>query len=175
MTVFAGDPIYASDINDIIATIPLTYTKSAVESRNTTTTLADDTHLVSIPLEIGTYDIELVMFYTLSTTTTQKIKTRWAFTGTWASTTRACIGPGSANTAAPNDAAEVTLRGYVSDTQDAIYDSSTSGAYSVVREVAKGVVVTVAGNLSLQWAQNASSANNTNVQAGSAFTTIKTA
>lgn len=175
MTVFAGDPINASDINAIIATIPLTYVKSGATSRNTTTTLADDPHLVTIPLAVGTYDIELVMFYTLSTTTTQKIKTRWGFTGTWTSTTRACLGPGSANVAGPQDVTEATFRGYVTDTQDAIYDSSTSTAYSTVREIARGVVVTVAGNLSLQWAQQASSGNNTTVQAGSSFTTIKTA
>jgi hypothetical protein len=172
----AGDTILASDINAVIARLPVTTTKAAATARNTTTTLADDPHLSGITLTPGTYDIELVFFYTLTTTTTQKIKTRWAFTtGTWSTTNRACHGPGSDNVDPPESVAEATFRVYTTDGQDAVYDSSTSAAYSAVREVARGVVVTVTGTLSLQWAQVASSANNTTVQAGSSFTTFKTA
>lgn len=165
MTVFAGDPIYASTVNGVL---PRLYVKSAGEARNTTTTLADDAELAGITLEAGTYSIELVLYYTLSTTTAQKIKTQWAFSGTWNSPVRACIGPGSTNTSAPDQVTPSTFRAYT-DSQDAIYDSSTSASWSCVREVAANVVVTAAGNLSLQWAQNASSGNNTTVNAETAF------
>jgi len=166
VTVFAGDPIYASDFND---TLPRVYPKVSGEPRDTTTTLADDAELAGITLEPGTYSIELMMFFTLTTTNTQKIKTQWAFSGTWNSPVRACHGPGSTNTAAPDVATPSTFRGYVADTQDATYDASTSASWSAVREVAFNVVVTEAGDLSLQWAQASSSGNATTVQAETCF------
>lgn len=169
LTVYGGNIIYASDLNEVVKRLPRAYTKTSATARNTTTTLANDPELASIALEVGTYDIELIMLFTLTTTTTQKIKTRWGFTGTISDTIRLCHGPGSAQVAGPQDVTETTVRGYALTSQDAIYDVSTSTAYSAVLEKANGVSVTVAGNLSLQWAQNASSANNTTVQPNSAF------
>src|SRR5262249_48281086 len=100
--------------------------------------------------------------------TTPKLKTNWGFTGTWNTPTRFCIGPGNAQVANPETVTDVTLRGY-STTQDATYSSSTSTAFSVVRETVRNAVVTVAGNLSLQWAQGTSNANNVSVIAGTSF------
>jgi hypothetical protein len=174
VTVFAGDPINASDINGIISKLPTTYTKPSSTSRNTTTTLADDPFLSGIPLLVGTYDIECLIFFTTASST-PKIKTQWAFTGTWASSTRACFGPGDTNTAVPSLATPTTVRGYTTDAQEAVYGAANSGAYSAVRELVRGVTVTVAGNLSLKWAQSVSNGSNTTVQQGSAFLVTKTA
>lgn len=151
------------------AMVPKYYVKPSVESRNTTTTLADDSDLQGIALAAGTYEIILLGFFHLSTTTTQKIKTQWAFSGTWNAPVRHITGPGSAQTALTTDATETNLRASQTSV-DATYDCSTSTAFSCFREWTCNAVVTVAGNLSLQWAQAASSGNNTNLDPGTSFT-----
>jgi hypothetical protein len=161
-----GDPVYPTDFSDLL---PTNYVKSAQESRNTTTTYADDGELAGIPLAVGTYEVELVLFFTLTTTATQKIKTHWAFSGTWNNPVRACVGPGSNQTAAPNVVTEMNTGGYQAAGQDAIYDQAAGASFGTAREIASNVTISVAGNLSLQWAQVASSGNNTNVQLGTFF------
>jgi hypothetical protein len=173
MTVFAGDVISAADINGIIALVPQTYTKSASTSRISTTTYADDPHLASIPLAIGTYEIELVGFFTLTTTATQKIKTQWKFTGTWNTPIRACYGPGFAQVAGPASCTESNFSASVADSGDAIYDVSAGGTFCNFLEKARNVTVSVAGNLSLSWAPQANVANNTTLQVGTSFTIRK--
>lgn len=172
MTVFGGDVILASDINGILALQGAIRVKSGPTSRNTTTTYADDPDLSSIALATGTYEIALYGMFTLATTATQKIKTQWAFTGTWNGTTapRLCLGPGSAQVGSPNGVTDTFLQALHLNGQDAIYDAAAGTAsYMSFREECGNVIVTAAGNLSLQWAQNASSANNTTLQEGSFF------
>jgi hypothetical protein len=79
-----------------------------------------------------------------------------------------CIGPGNSNTAAPDAITPVKMRN-LSVSSDAIYGAASGSAAYITTEEAFNVQVTVAGTLSLQWAQNTSDASNTNVQAGSAF------
>lgn len=146
------------------------YTKQTGTARNTTTTLAADPELTGIPLAVGTWDIDLQVFAT-ATTSNQAIKGRWIFTGTWAATVRNCSGPGSTNTAVADQVTPANSRGYGTDSQDAVYGMLASTAYSSIRESVRGLVVSVAGTLSYQWAQNVSSANNITVQPGSNFTT----
>lgn len=169
MVVFGGDTVFAADFNAMLKTLPRTYYKASATSRNTTVTYTDDPELLSIPLEVGSYEIELIGFWTQATTTTQKIKTMWKFTGTWNSPIRNCMGAAAAQTGAPNAVTDVTMSGFVADTQDAVYNTSISSSYSVFREIVLNAVVTVAGNLSLQWAQSVSSGNNTNLQLGTGF------
>lgn len=173
MTVAGGDIIYAADINTILGLLGTFTNKSGPTSRNsggTGTTYADDPHLSSIALAVGTYEIEVYGLFTLATTATQKIKTQWAFTGTWNGTTapRLCLGPGSAQTGGPTAITDMFFQGLHLNGQDAIYDVAAGTTnYSAFREVAGNVIVTVAGNLSLQWAQQTASANNTTLQEGS--------
>ena len=172
MTVAGGDIIFAADINGILTLLGSVTTKPSATSRNMTNTYADHPHLTSIALAVGTYEIELMGMFTLATTATQKIKTQWAFTGTWNGTTapRLCFGPGSAQTAGPTGVTDMFMQALHLNGQDAIYDvAAGTGSYSSFRELCGNVNVTVAGNLSLQWAQSASSANNTNLQEGSYF------
>lgn len=168
-TVFGGDVVYAADLNAIVSSLPRTYTKDTVTPRNTVTSYADDPHLAGIPLEPGAYNIELTLFYTVASTT-PRLKTQWAFSGTSTNPIRVCHGPGTTQTGGPESVTDVTMRGYAMTTQDAIYSSSTSAAYSAVVERVRGLEVTVAGDLSLRWAQVTSNAANVNVQPGSAFT-----
>lgn len=172
MTVNGGDVIFAADINSILTLLGTVTTKSAPTSRISTTTYADDPHLAAIPLAVGIYEIELVGLFTLATTNTQKIKTQWAFTGTWNGTTapRLCIGPGSAQVGGTTAVTDMFVQALHLNGQDAIYDlAAGTGNYGGFRELAANVVVTVAGNLSLQWAQGVLIANNTNLQEGSWF------
>lgn len=154
--------------------LPRYYIKANVTSRNTTTTPAADSGtgavLAGIPLEVGSYEIELVGIFSLTTTGTQGIKTTWAFTGTFnsASLNRVCLGPGDSGTA-PNANATIMAQAYGASTQQASYFTAASAAWSGFREIVTSFQVTAAGNLSLNWSQSVSSANNTNLQAGSYF------
>jgi hypothetical protein len=163
-----GDPVTA----DLLSSMTVkTYTKTSSTARNTTTTHAADPELTGIPLEVGTHRIELLMYWTQTTTLTQDIKTRWSFTGTWSNPVRACIGGGRNATGDPFQVDTTTMSAHRLDDQDAIYSQNFGGNYGCVREVAMDVVVTVAGTMSLTWAQNASSGNNTTVHASSGFET----
>jgi len=161
-----GDLVTADLLDSML---PKTYVKQSSTSRNTTTTLADDTELANIPLDVGTYWIEFYGFMTQATTTTQKLKGRWGFTGTWNNPDRNVIGPGQTQTAAPSVATEVNVAGAQAAGQDVVVSVSVTSVWASWRETAINVVVTAAGNLSYQWAQNSSSGNNTTLQAESGF------
>jgi hypothetical protein len=168
--VAGGDIIYADDVNSLRTRL---YEKANLTARASTVTYANDPDLVLIPLEVGTFEIELVMFFTLTTVNTQKIKTRWSFTGSWDNSLRACAGPGLANVGAPSAVTEVQSGAYRADDQDAIYDIALGGSYGMVREKAT-ITVTTAGNLALSWAQSVSNAGATTVQPQSSFTIRRT-
>lgn len=169
--VYGGDIVSADDVN---ANIPSIYVKANLESRNTTTTLAADGELVGIPLEVGVYEIELLLFHSAAfTSTSSTIKTRWIFSGTWNSPTRACLGSGSDNIVAVNRATTVAAVGNSADGANAVYTGDGTGTYAVARELARNVVVTAAGTLALHWAQNVSNGSNTTVQPGSSFSVRK--
>lgn len=168
LEVFGGDIVYAADLNAVIASLGWSVYKDTLTARNTTTTLTADDGLAGITLPLGVYDIDLHLFYTVASTT-PKLKTRWGFTGTIDNRTRLVHGTGSANVGAPDAVTDATFRGYTMSTQDAIYNSSTSAAYTGVIESVTGARVTVAGDLSLDWAQQTSNGSNVTVQPGTAF------
>lgn len=177
MTVYGGDIIYASDLNGIEDRLPVTYVKTTTKAVTSSTTLADDNELINIPLGIGTFTVELILYLTFAAASVG-IKTRWAFSGTWngASAFRSCFGPGSTNTSTSNTAVTPsTISAFTLDSQDAIYSAGNISAYTTAREYAANVVVTVAGNLKLTWAQNASSASAVNVRQNSQFTVTQLA
>lgn len=161
-----GD-IVTADLLDSM--LPKTYFKASGTSRNTTTTLADDPELTGIPLAAGIYLIDFYGFMTQDTTTTQKFKGRWGFSGTWNNPDRNVVGPGAAQTATPASATESNYAGAQASGQDVVISALNTSVWASWRETAVNVVVTVAGNLSYQWAQNSSSANNVTLQAESGF------
>lgn len=148
--------------------IPNIVVKSANQSRNTTTTLANDSELASIALEVGTWDIALFMMAHTPTSATPDLKTQWSFTGTWNTPLRMCQGPGPGNTATPEAIALVRLAG-IAVNANATYGLASSSVPAVITERTFRAVVTAAGNLALQWAQNTSDAGNTTIQEGSTF------
>jgi hypothetical protein len=164
--VAVGDLVTADLLQSMV---PKYYVKPTGESRTSTTTLADDSDLQAIPLAVGTYEIEFLGFMTQTTTTTQKLKGRWGFTGTWNNGARNVIGPGQAQTAAPANVTETNFAGAQASGQDVIVSTAAGGTFCSWREWSVDIVVTVAGNLSYQWAQSASSANATRLEGESSF------
>jgi len=154
--------------SNFAAGLPDVYVKSTVETISSDNTLSNDSELSSIPLGVGTFWVRAFIMATCATSATPDLKTRWAFTGTWNSPIRGCLGPAPGNTASSDAVTPSKMRG-VATSSDAIYGFPASTAYNLITEEAFNVTVTVAGNLSLQWAQNTSDASNTAVQAGSAM------
>lgn len=145
----------------------VTAVKTATTSRNTTTVLADDPHLVAA-LAAGTYAFDLWMPFWATTATGMGIKLTLAFSGT-------------------STLALYSDHGYVVPPQTDLV--STFGTNRLIGSIVvsagansfdwlrlTGVItVTVAGNISLQWAQNSSNANNLNVGIGAWFKARKVA
>lgn len=145
-----------------------TYTKTAASSK-VNNTLANDTELTGIALEAGTYWIKLNLLFNNGGSATPDIATRWGFTGTWNNPNRQCIGPASTNTG-NWDATTPLKMGAVATNVSCIYGVAASAAWHGATEESFEVEVTVAGDLSLQWAQNSTdAANATFVRQGSAF------
>jgi len=156
-----------TDVQAVYNSLPKLTLKNSGTAR-TNSTLSDDPVLSGIALPVGIWDIELRIFVTSAdASNTGDFKTRWAFTGTYGTPTRCCIGPGSSNVANPDVLTPITMRGTAVNA-DATYGLSSTGAFAVVIEKALASV-TVTGNLSLQWAQAATDSDATTVQAGSCF------
>jgi len=148
--------------------VPDIYTKASALSR-VNNTLSNDPELVSIPLGVGTWHIKLLLFWCTDTSATPDFKTRWVITtGTWNNPLRARFGPGSGNTAAPNAVTPLQC-GPTAAGSDAVYGTAAGTTFYNATEESYNVVVTVAGTLSLQWAQNTTDATNTTIQAGTTF------
>lgn len=146
---------------------PQTFIKASTLDR-INNTIADDPDLDNIALAIGTWHIKFLGFVT-SVAATADLKTRWSFTGTWNTPIRACIGPGSTQTAARNIVDTSTYAGYGTAT-DAVYGLAAGAGFYCFTEQAYEVNVSVAGNLAFQWAQNTTdAANATSLKAGSTF------
>jgi hypothetical protein len=137
-------------------------------------TISDDPDLSSIPLAVGTYDIDVLIFVTTVTTNTQDFKTQWSFTGTWNTPIRACVGPGVGNLGS-RDAITPLKRSGLASNSDAIYEMAAGAGFYTLHERCDNVVVTVAGLFAFAWAQNASVANATSVKSGSSVTVRRTA
>jgi hypothetical protein len=176
MVSFAiGQRLTASALQTLADGVGTVYYKGSATGRISTTAYAADPDLSNIPLSVGTYEIELIGVFTLLTTATQKIKTSWGFSGTWnTSALRSCIGPGASQTGSTSAVTDSTFNS-ATVSGDVIYDVGAGTSYCVFREVCGQATVTVAGNLSLQWAQAVSVANATNLQEGSFFRVRKLA
>lgn len=159
----AGQIVYEDDIAKLI---PRTVSKGAATSRVNNTYSADP-DLQGLALSPGVWSIHVSLFFTVASTT-PKLRTRWWFSGgAWSEKFRACHGPGSTNTAAPDVVTPVTMRGYTFNSQDAVYNASTSTAYSAINEWCDEVTITADGNFSIEWAQVTTTAANVTLQAGS--------
>jgi hypothetical protein len=154
--------------------IPDVYVKASSETRDSTTTLEDDSELAGIPLEVGQYHILVMGFFRSTGSTTPDIKTQWEFSGTWNDPIRLVTAPGPTNTA-NRDAVTPMYMGAVDTDADAVYGCSASGNPSGFREETYNIIVTVAGDMSFRWAQNTSNATATEVLLGTTVSVRKLA
>lgn len=147
--------------------VPNIVVKTSTTTRSATTVLADDPELSGLALGVGTWWVKYHLFISCSTSATPDLKTAWAFTGTAGAVARMIKGPGTTNTGISDALTPIRMGGVGSNTA-CVYGLAASTAFTYVEEESFAFVVTVAGNLSLQWAQNTSDPSNTNVHAQSA-------
>lgn len=129
----------------------------------TNNTLANDPELAGIALGVGQWDIRMLIFAS-NTVASVDLKTQWSFTGTWNSPLRYCLGPVTAT--GPGNITEVKMQPFATSA-NSVYDLAATSAYTGIQEFTSTAVVTVAGTLALNWAQNTTNATATNVQPGS--------
>ena len=159
----AGDDFVVETLRSMI---PQTVTKTATETVNNSSTYQDDDDLSGLALGVGTWWVRMCLFMTCTTSATPDIKTKWTFSGTATNAIRMIKGPGSTNVASPSVITPVYLSG-VPMANDAIYGLNATSTFAYAEEEVFNLTVTVAGNLTLQWAQNTANASNTNMHAGS--------
>jgi hypothetical protein len=128
--------------------------KTASTSRNTTTTFASDPDLAFTNVPVGTYEIELALFFD-STLATPGFKAQISFSGTVANGILAPFGGNGSNS---NNSL-----GYQSYAAGIINVMTFSPAFATTTQnwiVARGTVtLSTTQNVALQWAQQTSSAN----------------
>jgi len=146
--------------------------KTADTSRASTAALADDNHLVTASLPVGTYVVNGL--YVVSGILAGSFRSAWASAGT-ATGFRAGSGPSLRTTDATGaGTAAVTVgvnraaaAGGTNTTMTSAAQYGTDGAsWSMIQESGV-VVVTVAGALKMQWGQSSSNATATILRAGS--------
>jgi hypothetical protein len=142
-------------------------TVKQASSTKVNNTLANDSELTGFALGVGTWKVHVMILAFNTGSATPDLKTQWAFSGTWNNPNRACTGPSSTNTAAPDVVTPTKMRVDAANT-NVSYGLAASATVCEIHERSATVVVTVAGSLSLQWAQTTTDAvNATTVAAGS--------
>lgn len=141
--------------------------KLTTETRNSTTTLADDAELVHASLPAGLYAFRGKIFFNIANAT---MDFKWALVTTGTVTAFVAnrrASPANANAGTDNEETRVTEN----------TTGTTLGAFTVVGstfgegmvEFEGYIVLTGAGDLAFQWAQNTSDPANCQVKNGSIF------
>ena len=164
-SVGASNGTWGTELNTALAFSNGVFKLKTSTDTRTTTTLTVDDDIQAMAFTVGTWIIEVGIL--VSGTAAGDFKMAWAFTGTTTQATRAGIGP-SIGTADVLTAA-AARHAAAGDTTAAITSSANYGIdgtnWSWVIE--RGVlVVSVAGNFSIETAQTAASGTTT-IQAGS--------
>jgi hypothetical protein len=160
MTVSAGAPIYASDINNRTPTFQVA---TAAQSVISSTSYVASTHLFTPTLLVGLqYEVFVLVNY--SAGTTGDIKVKWTTTGV-AAGNRAVNGPSSAEVAAEDEAeGKFASSGPGTDVHYGVRSGALDAWFT---ETMLLRTVTTAGVWTLNFAQFASEAVNTTIQVGS--------
>lgn len=169
----AGQRLTAAVLQEIIPDKKVKAAPTDRSSATTGTTLTDDPELSGLTLAAGTYEIHVMLLAT-SASSAPDIKTTWEFTGTWTTPVRALNGPGTTATGGATANTEWRADGQAANAS-AAYALAATSDYSVIHEECHDVIVTVAGDLSVQWAQQTSDATATSVKPGSYISARRTA
>lgn len=153
-TVSVGQKLTATLLDGFVPTV---YKKAGSDTRTSTAAVTDDPELTGIALEIGSYDLSAVIYFT---GTTGDIQMRFGFTGTYGGLV-GWTGPSPGTELLDHTAA--TMRNNAAPPGNAqTFGHNSASVYAVVR--VDGIVdVSVAGNLSLQWGQQTSDVTATGV------------
>lgn len=155
--IAAGDEL-TSEL--LMSMIPQTAYKVSGTIRQSTTTLADDPDLTMTLEANAVYFVEFFIQYSSNATS---IKTAWTVPS-GASGIRGFIGLGSSATAADNISARIDAASFTSAATFGDKTSVSSVCYLTETSV---VTTSSGGTLAYQWAQLASTAEDTQVRAGS--------
>jgi hypothetical protein len=136
-------------------------TKTADLSRTSTISRTNDDHLVNIPLGVGTWQIKC---WFLMKGTDGDISIAWAFSGTMTGN-KMVMGPSDTTELQDKNNAPGRWSGH-GLTTPVTYGLNDAAASAVAIEQAL-ITVTVAGNFSIQWAQQASTVNASTLVTGS--------
>lgn len=146
--VLAGNKIRVQDV-----TPKYFLKKAATETVTNSSVLQDDDDFVGINFEAGKYyDLELLAHG--AGPAAADIKLAWSFTGTLAMTGRSCLGP-------PTTTADVTATAvmrYAGHNVTTTIGYGTDGTNTTVIHERLRFYVSVAGALTMQWAQNSANA-----------------
>lgn len=140
--------------------VSISRSKSATTSRASTTVNADDPHLIA-PLSMGIWAFEIWLSIWGTVSGAGGYKQNLAFTGTAANAFYALTGVNASLQVGGGPAAIASQTSY---TGVAVSAGVAGGDYMLITGT---INVSVAGNFSVQWSQNASNANATNVGIGS--------
>lgn len=163
--VAAGDIILADHHN---ALVPITAVKASSTARTSTTTETADPELV-LSMRVGTFDIAGVLLVSSAANAAGDFEYGYSWTGGGMTVTMGHAGPHNSLASGSQVDGEFTYLAADSSTPTSTmpYGASIAG---VAIPIAARVVVTVAGTLSLIWAQQSSNANATTLLAGSWIT-----
>lgn len=157
MTVYAGDIIYASDVNDVA---PLVAVKTADETVNNSSTLQDDNELFVAVRANNTYIVETGLIYSSGATPLIKVGFDFPSGATFVWTMDSL-----------HNSITAATRG---DIERFVQSGSTqsfgvSGAGTKVDATPSGLLTvgSTGGNFTVQWAQQTANASNTVMYAGS--------
>lgn len=149
----AGQVVKASDIPSI------TYDhKAAAESVTSSTTLQNDDDL-SVTLPVGAWRVTAILTVSATSATNGDLRTAWTNTGTMSTIGRSCFGPGAATTDAAGNANNATRMVATTLTANMSYGIDGTSSSAIIEELL--IEVTAEGVLTLQWAQQTSSATST--------------
>lgn len=149
--------------------LPNIVVKAAATTITSNTTLANDSELSSLALGIGTWEI-YVKLLASGAATAGDLKTQWSFTGTLTGTpVRDILGPGAAgtSTAAPTALVNVAMSTQNYNVNQTYGIRQVAAPFYRILEECTSFVVSVAGNLGIQVAQNTSNATATVINVGS--------
>lgn len=169
----AGSYLRGSVLSALITDVrPINAVKTATTSRNTTAAHAADPHLV-VTVPAGTWDFELTLHVTSAANAAGDFSWRLAWTGTGSAVISS---HGLVDTLASGVSADLAAQALAADTATPTADLDVGCSTSITVVYARvRFVATTSCTVTLEWAQQTSNGNNTNLLIDSSMTAHKVA